>query len=203
MTKIVGPEGPQPKRPGKSKPAPEEAPAARPKADGEKVVLSEEARESNRTGAILKLLAGTIEAKEAAQAAKAEVARRSAIESDRAKAAKIFNDAAREARGALSVAESDGTTLVDRKAAAEKVAGLLKKAGEGLPGLDPSAEGAAGDVLDRLQARLDGLNARIVREDKAVEEAKGRIETDRKALDDALGHSKDEKKLGRTLRDLA
>lgn len=203
MPKIERPEGPQPK-PKSSKPPKGAAPVEKaPKpSTGEKVHISPEARDPNRAGALIKLLAGTLQARDAAEAAKAEMARRDSADKARGEAGKAFADATRAARGLLSVAEAKATGLAERRAKTGEAATRLEEAAKRMAELDPSAQAASADVLERLNARVDELKGRIAVEEKAVSEATAKLAADRKTLDEALGKAKDEKALGRALRSL-
>jgi uncharacterized coiled-coil protein SlyX len=200
MPKIDRPESSQPKpKAGQPPKAPVQAEKAPRKDGGETVRISPEARDPNRTGLMIKLLAGTLQAKDAAEAAKTEVARRDTLDKARAQAGKAFADATRSARGLLSVAEAKATGLADRKAKTAEAADHLEAAAKRVTDLDPSAQAASADVLERLQGRVDELKGQIAVQEKAVADAKDKLTADRKALDEALGKAKDEKALGRAL----
>ncbi|MEB3299748.1 MAG: hypothetical protein VKO21_09720 [Candidatus Sericytochromatia bacterium] len=204
MSKIDRSDGPRPKliKPVTVGDKQTDPQVAVPKA-GEKVRLSAAARDPNRTGAMIKLLAGTVQAREAAEAAKAAMARRDEADKARADAAAEFSGSVRAVRQNLNQAEAMETGLAERKAKVGEISALLDKAGQALPRLDPSSQVASADVLERLQGRHRALEERAGQEQKAVDDGKAKLTADRKSLDEALGRSGDEKALGRTLRGLA
>lgn len=176
---------------------------------GETLVIHHKG-DANRTRAIIHLLAETMAAKEAAEAARqqaeearkqfeAEQARNQAFES----AARDFNGTVKKVRILLSQGEGNETTLADREKGVKEMKDLVSAAEAGLEKMDPSDQEPARDVLEGLKARLAKVDSRAQAERARLTELDATLDKEYKEFTElANNRKKKEKQLGKMLQGL-
>lgn len=176
---------------------------------GETLVIHHKG-DTNRTQAIIALLAETMAAKEAAESARqeaedarrqfdAEQARTQAFES----AAKDFNGTVKKLRVLLSQGEGNETTLADREKGIKDMKDLVAASEAGLDKMDPSDQEPARDVIETLKGRLAKVETRAQGERAKLTELDATLDKEYKEFSELSNNrKKKEKQLGKMLQGL-